>query len=238
MSKSMLSRVLIIEDDPAISAVIKYHLNKEGYNAVVSKDGNRIIDLIAEQNPDLIVLDWMLPGLSGIDIISTIRQDHQYQNIPIIMISSRSEDLDKITGLSRGADDYMVKPFTPVELIARIHAIFRRIRPAFAGQKFSFDDIEMDLNSCEVRRSGKLLKLAPIEFQILQVLMETPGKVYSRQQLITKIWGPDIHVGMRTVDVHITRLRRILMSHSRNPDVDVIKTVRLMGYALKLGEEE
>lgn len=237
MSKSILSRVLIIEDDPAISAVIKYHLNKEGYNAVVSKDGNRVIELIEEQNPDLIVLDWMLPGLSGIDIISQIRENQNHQNLPIIMISSRSEDLDKVTGLSRGADDYMVKPFTPVELIARIHAIFRRIRPAFSGQKFTFDDIEMDLNSCEVRRNGKLLKLAPIEFQILQVLIESPGKVYSRQQLITKIWGPDINVGVRTVDVHITRLRRILMSHSKRQNVDVIKTIRLMGYALKLDEE-
>ena len=237
MSKPILSRVLIIEDDPAISAVIKYHLNKEGYNAVVSKDGDRIIELIEEQNPDLIILDWMLPGISGIDIITKIREDKNHQNLPIIMISSRSEDLDKVAGLSRGADDYMVKPFTPVELIARIHAIFRRIRPAFSGQKFVFDDIEMDLSTCEVRRSGKLLKLAPIEFQILQVLIETPGKVYSRQQLITKIWGPDIHVGMRTVDVHITRLRRILMSHSSSPNVDVIKTIRLMGYALKIDEK-
>ena len=237
MSKPILSRVLIIEDDLAISAVIKYHLNKEGYNAIVSKDGNNVIQLITEQNPDLIVLDWMLPGSSGVDIISEIRQNPQFQNLPIIMISSRSEDLDKVTGLSRGADDYIVKPFTPTELIARIHAIFRRIRPAFSGQKFTFDDIVMDLNACEVRRNGKSLKLAPIEFQILQVLLESPGKVFSRQQLINKIWGPGIHVGVRTVDVHITRLRRILMKHSARPNVDVIKTIRLMGYTLRLDNE-
>lgn len=238
MSKNLPSRILIIEDDSAISAVLKYHLAKEGFNAIIIKDGLQALDAVRENQPDLVILDWMLPSISGIDILNVLKNDPIYNNVPVIMISSRDEDLDKVTGLNTGADDYVVKPFTTTELTARIHAVFRRMKPAFAGQKFIFDDIEMDLSTYEVRRGGSLLKLAPIEFQILHTLLEAPGKVFSRQQLIAKIWGPDIHVGMRTVDVHITRLRKILMSKSKNQDIDVIKTIRLMGYTLKITDDE
>lgn len=237
MSKPMPSRILIIEDDPAISSVVKYYLNKEGYLADSHSSAERAMEVIRAYSPDLVILDWMLGEDSGMDVLSEIRVDKEFANLPIIMISSRNEELDKVSGLHNGADDYIVKPFTPIELNARIQAIFRRMRPTFTGQTFTFDDIELDLTSYEVRRNGMLLKLAPIEFQILQILIEQPGKVFSREHIMKKIWGPGIEVGFRTIDVHITRLRSALMSQSQREGIDVIKTVRTMGYVLRLDAE-
>lgn len=238
MSKPMPSRILLIEDDPAISSVVKYYLNKEGYITTSISDATKAMEAVFEHSPDLVILDWMLGEHSGMDILSEIRRDKEFANLPIIMISSRNEELDKVSGLHNGADDYIVKPFLPIELNARIQAIFRRIRPAFTGQTFTFDDIELDLTAYEVRRNGVLLKLAPIEFQILQILIEQPGKVFSREHIMKKIWGPGIEVGFRTIDVHITRLRSALMSQSQRAGVDVIKTVRTMGYVLRLDPKD
>lgn len=238
MSKPMLSRILIIEDDPAISSVVKYYLNKEGYVATSISEADKAMEVIYEYAPDLVILDWMLGERSGMDVLSDIRGDKEYANLPIIMISSRNEELDKVSGLHNGADDYIVKPFMPIELNARIQAIFRRIRPTFTGQSFTFDDVKLDLTSYEVRRNNVLLKLAPIEFQILQILIEQPGRVFSREHIMKKIWGPGVEVGFRTIDVHITRLRSALISQSQRKGVDVIKTVRTMGYVLRLDPKD
>jgi len=231
MANKLGPTILVIEDDETISSVIKYNLSKVGFNVSVLNTGKNAHDKVLALKPDLIVLDWMIPGTTGIEICEQIRKTAAIKNTPIIMLSSKSEEIDKVTGLETGADDYLTKPFSSTELIARINAILRRMRPAFAGQKMTFKDIELDLEAHKITRSGTTLDLSPIEFKIFQLLVENPGKVFSRENLMDKIWGSEIYVGVRTVDVHITRLRKTLKDAS--PDgKDVIKTVRLAGYAL------
>jgi two-component system phosphate regulon response regulator PhoB len=231
MSKVLKPSILVVDDEESISTVIKYNLQKEGYRVNTISDGNEALKYAQENKPDLILLDWMLPSIPGVEICRRLREEPDTANIPIIMVSARTEEFDRITGLDRGADDYIIKPFSPAELIARIKAILRRMRPAFSNKILTFDDMEMDLLSHTVIRDGGEVKLAPLEFQILQILMEHPNRVLSREALIDKIWG-DEAVGSRTVDVHITRLRKALLRQSLTGE-DIIKTVRLAGYTLR-----
>lgn len=233
MTKNLKLTILIVEDEKTIATVIAYNLQKEGYVVHIISDGIEAAIWAKNSPPDLILLDWVLPSKTGVEICNELRQDPKTANIPIIMISAKSQDFDKVEGLSYGADDYITKPFSPIELIARVKAVLRRIRPAFSEKLLKFHDVVMDLNTYNVSRNDKDVKLAPIEFQILQIMMEQPEVVLSRQALIEKIWGMDIEVDQRTVDVHITRLRKALMTASAD-DVDIIKTVRLVGYKLQL----
>jgi len=231
MSKILKPSILVVDDEESISTVIRYNLQKEGYRVTTISDGTDALKYAQENKPDLILLDWMLPSIPGVEICRKLREEPETANIPIIMVSARTEEFDRITGLDRGADDYIIKPFSPAELIARIKAILRRMRPAFSNKTLTFDDMEMDLLSHTVIRDGGEVKLAPLEFQILQILMEHPNRVLSREALIDKIWGDDT-VGNRTVDVHITRLRKALLKQSLTGE-DIIKTVRLAGYTLR-----
>jgi two-component system phosphate regulon response regulator PhoB len=237
MSKELKPSILVVEDEESIASIIKYNLKREGYIILSSQDGLDAVSVVKTHKPDLILLDWMLPGISGIEVCRIIRSTPEVCNIPIIMISARGEEVDKITGLDKGADDYIAKPFSPPELIARIRAVLRRMRPAFSSKSLEFRDVKLDLASHSVVRNGSEIKLSPIEFKILQILMENPGRVYSREALMDKIWGADVFVGSRTVDVHITRLRKSLLDVSSD-EVDIIKTIRLGGYTLKADEEK
>jgi two-component system, OmpR family, phosphate regulon response regulator PhoB len=237
MSKKLNPSILIIEDEESVSGIIRYNLKKEGYQVLSTDDGAEGLELAKQHKPDLILLDWMLPSLSGIEVCKSIRSTEGVENIPIIMISARNEEMDKVMGLERGADDYISKPFSPAELIARIRAILRRLRPAFAGKAMVYEDIVMDMDKYLVTRGGKPVRLSPIEFRILQLLMEHPGRVLSRDALMDKIWGTELFVGSRTIDVHITRLRKCLLEASSD-GIDVISTVRLTGYTLRSGKEE
>lgn len=236
MSKRLQPTILVIEDEESVAAIIKYNLKKEGYLVSVANDGLEGLEMAKELKPDLILLDWVLPSLSGIEICKLIRTNPAIANTPIMMISARSQEMDKIVGLDKGADDYISKPFSPAELMARIRSVLRRIRPAFSGDIMKFEDITLDVERHSVIRNSHEIKLSPIEFKILQVLMEAPGRVLSRDALMDKIWGSDVYVGSRTIDVHITRLRKALLSAS-NDDIDIIVTVRLSGYALKTKKE-
>ncbi len=237
MAKNLQPTILVVEDDESISSIIKYNLKKAGYMVNLVDNGNDAITAAKSTIPDLILLDWMLPGMTGIDVCKTLRSQPETVNIPIIMLSAKGEEIDKITGLDRGADDYITKPFSPVELSARIKAVLRRIRPAFSGKFLEFEDIKIDLSMHTVERAGQELKLSPIEFKILQSLMENPGRVLSRESIMDKIWGAEIYVGTRTIDVHITRLRKALIASSKDGN-DIIKTVRLGGYALKSSKDK
>lgn len=237
MSKELKPSILIIEDEESVSGIIRYNLKKEGYTVLATDDGAEGLNLAKQHKPDLILLDWMLPSLSGIEICKIIRATEGVENIPIIMISARDEEMDKVMGLERGADDYISKPFSPNELIARIRAILRRLRPAFSSKSLSYADIVMDIEKQRVTRGSKVVKLSPIEFKILQLLMESPGRVLSREMLMDKIWGNEVYVGSRTIDVHITRLRKCLMDVSSD-NIDVISTVRLTGYTLRSSNED
>lgn len=231
MAKELKASILLIEDEDAIASIIKYNLKKEGYHVISASDGEEGYEIAKRNKPDIILLDWVLPSMQGIDVCKMLRKAPETANTPVIMISSKKEDIDKVMGLEYGADDYMVKPFSQVELLARIKAVLRRIRPAFSGKQLTFLDIVLDLGGHKVTRGGKELKLSPIEFKILQILMENPGRVISRDSLMDKIWGNEVFVGVRTIDVHITRLRKTLLDYAKD-DHDVIKTIRLAGYTL------
>ena len=233
MNRNLKLNILIVEDEKSIATVMSYNLQKEGYNVQIIENGKDALERVQSSPPDLIILDWILPMKNGIEVLVELRQEPKTSNIPIIMISAKDQDLDKVEGLGHGADDYISKPFSPIELIARVRAVLRRIRPAFADRSINFYDINMDLNTCSVSRNGQDIDLAPIEFKILQSMMEQPDVVLSRKDLVEKIWGLEIEVDPRTVDVHITRLRKALLSASAD-DIDVIKTIRLVGYKLQL----
>ncbi|MCD6034365.1 MAG: phosphate regulon transcriptional regulatory protein PhoB [Rickettsiales bacterium] len=228
--------VLIVEDESAIVTMLTYNLEKEGFRVRSTDNGEEALILVDESKPDIILLDWMLPSMSGIEICRTLRRKPETTNIPIIMLSARGEETDRIEGLERGADDYLVKPFSPKELISRIRAVFRRIRPAFTQEQLTFDGLVMDLTTKRITRHNTVIHMGPTEFRILQCLMEHPSRVLSRDQLIRKVWGFDTDVEPRTVDVHINRLRKAL-DYDGNQH-DVIKTVRSAGYCLRLAEEE
>jgi two-component system phosphate regulon response regulator PhoB len=221
--------VLVVEDEEALATLINYNLGKEGYRVVLSADGEEALILIDEKQPDIILLDWMLPTVSGIEVCRRLRQRAETRNIPIIMLTARGEESDRIRGLDTGADDYVVKPFSMSELTARVRAVLRRIRPGLAEDHVSHGDITIDRVAHRVRRGDDDIHLGPTEFRLLDHLMQHPGRVFSREQLLDAVWGSDVYVETRTVDVHIGRLRRAL---NRGRDSDPIRTVRSAGYAL------
>jgi two-component system, OmpR family, phosphate regulon response regulator PhoB len=231
----METSVLIVEDEVAIVTMLRYNLEREGFRVYNTGDGLEAITMVKEYMPDIIVLDWMLPGLTGLEICKQLRYNTDTKNIPIIMLSARGEESDRIRGLDVGADDYIVKPFSPSELVARIKAVFRRIRPSISEQSLEYADIHMDLATHKVTRNGIEVHLSPTEFGLLRYLIEHPKRVFSREQLLDSVWGHDIYVELRTVDVHIRRLRKALNYDDKQ--IDLIRTVRSAGYAIELPEE-
>lgn len=225
----MKPHILIVEDEPPLVEVIRYNLEKEGFRASVAVDGEEAMMLVDEDKPDLVILDWMLPRLSGIEVCRQLRKKGEGRNLPIIMLTARSEEGDRVQGLDSGADDFMAKPFSPKELIARVRAILRRSRPSLSEERLTYADIVMDLATHRVTREERPIHLGPTEFRLLRVLLERPGRVFSREQLLDTVWGRDIYVETRTVDVHILRLRKAL---NEGGGADIIRTVRGAGYAL------
>ncbi|WP_421704141.1 phosphate regulon transcriptional regulator PhoB [Aliiroseovarius sp.] len=221
--------VLLVEDEPAQREILRYNLASEGYEVAMAENGDDALILVEEVMPDLILLDWMLPGVSGIEICRRVKTRKETRAIPVIMLSARSEELDRVRGLETGADDYVVKPFSVSELMARIRTQLRRTRPAAVGQRLEFEDIVLDGESHRVTRGGEAIKLGPTEFRLLTTLMEKPGRVWSREQLLDRVWGRDVYVDTRTVDVHVGRLRKALCKHGGE---DPLRTVRGTGYAL------
>ena len=221
--------VLVVEEEPAQREVLAYNLESEGFRVIKAADGNEALLLIEEEQPDLILLDWMLPGTSGIEICRQIKSRPAFRMTPVIMLSARSEEVDKVRGLETGADDYISKPYSIIELLARVKAHLRRSRPATMGERLIYNDILLDSETHKVFRGEKELKLGPTEFRLLTTFMEKPGRVWSRDQLLDRVWGRDIYVDTRTVDVHVGRLRKVLGSHGGE---DLIRTVRGAGYAL------
>lgn len=221
--------VLLVEDESAQREVLTYNLEAEGFRVVSAETGDEALLLVAEESPDLMVLDWMLPNVSGIEICRRVKADPDTRHIPIIMLSARSDEGDRVRGLETGADDYVVKPYSVVELMARVRTQLRRTRPTTMGERLSFQDIILDSGEHRVFRSGKSLHLGPTEFRLLSTLMERPGRVWTREQLLDRVWGRDIYVDTRTIDVHVGRLRKALMAYGGdNP----VRTVRGTGYAL------
>ena len=227
----MTPYVLVVEDEDALATLLQYNLEKEGYDVTVAGDGEEALILVDERLPDLVVLDWMLPKVSGIEVCRRLRSRPETRNVPIIILTARGEETDRIRGLDTGADDYVVKPFSMTELTARIRAVLRRIRPGLAEDRIRHGDIVIDRVAHRVRRGGREVHLGPTEFRLLDYLMQHPGRVFSREQLLDAVWGSDVYVEARTVDVHIGRLRKAL---NHDVDVDPIRTVRSAGYSLDL----
>ena len=221
--------ILLVEDEPSQRAVLSYNLEAEGFEVQTADNGEDALALIAEAAPDLILLDWMMPHVSGIEVCRRLKARPETRGIPIIMLSARSEEVDKVRGLETGADDYVIKPYSLVELMARLRAQLRRTRPATAGLLLEWGDIRLDTETHRVYRADKVLKLGPTEFRLLATFMEKPGRVFSRESLLDRVWGRDIYVDTRTVDVHIGRLRKSLCAFGGD---DVLRTVRGAGYAL------
>ena len=221
--------ILIVEDEAALATMLRYNLEKEGYRVCEAGDGEEALTLVSERKPDLVVLDWMLPSLSGIEVCRQLRRKPATRELPIIMLTARGEEGDKIRGLNTGADDYMTKPFSLPELMARIRAMLRRVQPVPQKGMLEYGDIAMDLAAHRVTRGDRPVHLGPTEFRLLQFFMQHPGNVFSREELLNAVWGPDIYVEPRTVDVHIRRLRKALNGDN---DADIIRTVRAAGYAL------
>jgi len=224
-----LPSVLVVEDEPAQREILVYNLKAEGFSVREAADGDEALLQVAEAPPDVILLDWMLPNISGIEICRRLKIRPETRNIPIIMLSARSEEVDLVRGLETGADDYVSKPFSMVELMARVRNQLRRTRAVSMGGILRFEDIELDGETHRVTRAGQGIKLGPTEFRLLATLMEKPGRVLSRSQLLDRVWGRDIYVDTRTVDVHVGRLRKALCKHGGE---DPVRTVRGAGYAL------
>jgi len=221
--------VLIVEDEPAQRDILVYNIEAEGFRVSQAEDGEQGLLLVSEDPPDVIVLDWMLPSVSGIEVCRQLKMRSETRSIPIIMLSARSEEVDRVRGLETGADDYVVKPYAVAELMARVRTQLRRVRPSTVGQVLQFEDIVLDARTHRVTRADTELKLGPTEFRLLSTFMEKPGRVWSREQLLDQVWGRDIFVDSRTVDVHIGRLRKVL---TQTGGEDPIRTVRGAGYAL------
>jgi two-component system, OmpR family, phosphate regulon response regulator PhoB len=226
----MQPRILVVEDEPALAELVAYNLTKAGMQAEIARDGEEALLRIKETLPDLILLDWMLPQVSGLEVCRRLRRDPNARNVPVIMLTARAEEGDRIRGLDVGADDYVVKPFSPAELIARVRAVLRRLRPALAEGRLALGDLSLDLASHRVTRAGQKIDIGPTEFRLLRFLLEHPGRVFSRAQLLDAVWGNASEVEERTVDVHIRRLRKAI-----NPPglPDIIRTVRAAGYAIE-----
>ena len=225
--------VLVVEDEAALVTLLRYNLEREGFSVAEARDGEEAMLQIAEQMPDLVVLDWMLPLMSGIEVCRQLRRLPETRRLPIVMLTARGEEGDKLRGLDAGADDYVTKPFSPSELIARLRAVMRRSRPERDGETLQYQDLVMDLASHRVRRNGREVHLGPTEFRLLRHLLENQGRVFSREQLLDMVWGRDVYVEPRTVDVHIRRLRKAI---NADVETDLIRTVRAAGYALDLAE--
>lgn len=223
------ARVLVVDDEPAQLELLAYNLETEGFEVLRATNGEEALLVVHEEMPDVIVLDWMMPQLSGIEVCRRLKKRSETTGIPIIMLSAKSEDVDKVRGLETGADDYMVKPYSVIELVARVRSQLRRTRPSAMGQRLEYEDIVLDTEAHKVSRSGGPLKLGPTEFRLLCTLMEKPGRVWSREQLLDRVWGRDVYVDTRTVDVHIGRLRKALTVHG---DDDPLRTVRGAGYSM------
>ncbi len=221
--------VLLVEDEPAQREVLAYNLEAEGFAVQRATNGEEALVLVSESPPDLILLDWMMPHVSGLEVCRRLKMRSETRGIPIIMLSARSEEVDKVRGLETGADDYVIKPYSVVELMARLRAHLRRTRPATLGMTLEWGDITLDPETHRVHRAGNTLKLGPTEFRLLATLLEKPGRVFSREQLLDRVWGRDIYVDSRTVDVHVGRLRKALCTFGGE---DPLRTVRGAGYAL------
>ena len=221
--------VLLVEDESAQREVLTYNLEAEGFTVASAASGDEALLMVQEEAPDLILLDWMLPNVSGIEVCRQIKARPETRGIPVIMLSARSEELDRVRGLETGADDYVVKPYSVAELMARLRTQLRRVRPAAAGERLVWQDILLDAAEHRVWRGEHPVSLGPTEFRLLSTFMEKPGRVLSREQLLDRVWGRDIYVDTRTVDVHVGRLRKALM---KNGGSDPIRTVRGAGYSL------
>lgn len=221
--------VLLVEDEPAQREVLSYNLEAEGFRVIQAGNGEEALVLVDEVSPDVVVLDWMMPNLSGIEVCRQLKTRPDTRNLPIIMLSARSEEVDRVRGLETGADDYVIKPYSLVELMARVRTQLRRTRPASVGIVLEWNDIRLDSETHRVYRGDKVLKLGPTEFRLLTTFMEKPSRVFSREQLLDRVWGRDIYVDTRTVDVHIGRLRKALCAFGGD---DPLRTVRGAGYAL------
>jgi two-component system, OmpR family, phosphate regulon response regulator PhoB len=225
--------VLVVEDEPALVTLLRYNLEREGFSVNEAHDGEEALLQLRESKPDAVLLDWMLPRISGLEICRQIRRAPAWRDLPVIMLTARGEEGDRVRGLDSGADDYVVKPFSPGELIARLRAVIRRVRPSTTAETLRFADIAMDLSAHRVTRAAAPVHLGPTEFRLLRFFLERPGRVFSREQLLDGVWGRDAEVELRTVDVHIRRLRKALNDNGR---CDVIRTVRAAGYALDAAE--
>jgi two-component system phosphate regulon response regulator PhoB len=224
----MTAKILVVEDEEPLALVLRYNLESDGFNVRVANRGDEAEIAVSEDPPDLIVLDWMLPGLSGLELCRRWRSGRNSRNIPIIILTARGEEADRVRGLTTGADDYVVKPFSVPELMARIKAILRRANPERIANVLTVNDIVLDRDAHRVTRGGREVRLGPTEFRLLEFLMESPGRVFSRAQMLDGVWGHDVYVDERTVDVHIGRLRKAI---NRGRDRDPIRTVRGAGYA-------
>jgi two-component system phosphate regulon response regulator PhoB len=225
----LATKVLVIEDEEAIGQLLAYNLQKEGFAVTISADGDEALIALDESKPDIVLLDWMLPNVSGIELCRRMRARAATRDLPVIMLTARGEEEDRVRGLDVGADDYVTKPFSMGELVARMRAVLRRTAPALAGEVARFADLTLDRQQYRVRRGKRDIHLGPTEFRLLDALMQRPGRVFSREQLLDRVWGQDVYVEIRTVDVHIGRLRKAL---NRRGDADPIRTVRSSGYAL------
>jgi two-component system phosphate regulon response regulator PhoB len=222
-------RLLLVEDDRALADLLTWHFDREGYEVIRTADGEHALLLAQENIPDLVILDWMIEGVPGIEVCRRLRRKQNTARVPIIMLTARGEESDRIRGLETGADDYVTKPFSPRELLARVGAVLRRVRPALAAEQLTYGDIEMDLTAHRVRRAGKPVSLGPTEFRLLRHLIESPGRVFSRELLLDAVWPRGSDIDARTVDVHVRRLRQAL---NQGGLTDLIRTVRSAGYSL------
>jgi len=225
--------LLLVEDDRALADLLTWHFDREGYDVVRTADGDEALLLAEERTPDLVILDWMIEGVSGIEVCRRLRRRPATAHVPIIMLTARGEESDRIRGLETGADDYVTKPFSPRELLARVGAVLRRVRPALAGEQLAYGDIELDVGAHRVRRGGRPVELGPTEFRLLRHLMEHPGRVFSRERLLDSVWPRDRDIDARTVDVHVRRLRKALNDGGQK---DLVRTVRSAGYSLDTGD--
>jgi two-component system, OmpR family, phosphate regulon response regulator PhoB len=230
-SLSSLSKplVLVVEDEAALATMLRYNLEKQGFRVEEASDGQEALMRISETQPDLVLLDWMLPVMSGLEVCRQIRRRSATHDLPVIMVTARTEDQDAVRGLNTGADDYIAKPFSMESLLARMRALLRRSNALPAKGQLVFHDITMDLAAHRVQRNGRAVHLGPTEFRLLEFFMQHPRRVFSREELLDGVWGPDIHVEPRTVDVHIRRLRKAI---NGTGELDVVRTVRAAGYAL------
>jgi two-component system phosphate regulon response regulator PhoB len=221
--------ILVVEDEAPLLEVLRYNLEKEGYLVDVAEDGAVALNKVHRNTPDLIILDWMLPELSGVEVCRRLRAEPDTKEVPVIMLTARGEEADRLKGLASGADDYVVKPFSPAELLARVRAVLRRSTASAPDETLTYRDLKLDMASHKVMRGGRTVHLGPTEFRLLRVLLKRPGRVFSREQLLDLAWGRDIYLEVRNIDVHIRRLRKQLNAPG---EADLIRTVRGAGYAL------